>query len=118
MKFNKAKGKVLHMGRGNLKHKDRLGDEWIESSPAEKDLGILVDGKLTMIAMCARSPEIQLCPGLHQEKCGQQIEGGDCPHLFCSGETPPHLQCWVQLWVHQHPKDMDLIKQVQRTPRG
>ncbi|GAB0190312.1 cAMP-dependent protein kinase inhibitor alpha [Grus japonensis] len=27
MKFNKAKRKVLHMGRGNLKHNYRLGGE-------------------------------------------------------------------------------------------
>jgi len=53
MKFNKAKHNVLHLGRGDNQYQHKLGDEKIESSPSEKDLGILGDEKLVLSWQCA-----------------------------------------------------------------
>jgi len=47
-KFNKFKCKVLHQGCDNLHYQYNLKDKRIEHSPAEKDLGVLEDGRMPL----------------------------------------------------------------------
>lgn len=48
MKFKKLKCWILHQARSNTRHKCKIGEKWQDSRPAESNLWVLADIKLSV----------------------------------------------------------------------
>lgn len=105
--FNKAKCKVLHLGR-NHTHQYRLGTAQLESSSAENDLEVMVERE----PACLEEKEANGILGCIRQKHHHEAEGGD-PALY-SALVKPHLKFCVQFWPPQLKRNMDILETVQQ----
>ena len=113
MKFNSTKCAVMHFGRNNQEHEYFLGNSTLNSTKAEKDVGVIVQENLKFDQHCKKVVN----------KCNQIIgqvwrsfenkEPGimlDIYHTYIL----PHIDYGISVWYPHLQRDIDMLESIQR----
>ena len=109
MKYSKGKRRDVYLGKNNPRYQYRLRTDPLESSAGRRDLGVLVDSRVTISQHCKKANGILGCV-----RRGVVSRSKEVLLPLYSALVRPHLQYYVQFWAPPFKKDRELLERVQR----
>ena len=113
MNFNVNKCKVMQLGRVKIQTSYQMGGQSLIPTDKEKDLGVLVNTKLSPSeqVFAVRQKALRMLGAIYRNV---QYKNGEIISKLYYAFVRPHLEYCVQAWAPMYEKDSWLLERVQK----